>query len=181
MLGEGFRMGNFKWGLRLSCYIFCLLYLGFHFVNCIEKLLLLSVSLSSFKTKFFLGKSFRTENFWFGISYLDSKCLKSWQEKGRRTQKKEAFNPQSMIKNTFSPKQIKNDATNLSPGTEFTRDPSFVSHVTSGTGLPWVTHVISAPVLLLKVTCDGGSWTNEGIWTPCRLWSLITIDAKHIW
>lgn len=72
--------------------------------------------------------------------------------------------------------------TNLNPGTEFTIDPSFVSHVTSGVGLPWATQVMCAPVLLLNVTWDGGSWPNVGIWTtpPWRLWSLTTIEAEQL-
>lgn len=74
-------------------------------------------------------------------------------------------------------------STHLNPGTGLTMDPSFVSHVMRGIGFPCATHVSCAPVLLLKVTCDGGSCTKDGICTrpPWRLWSLTTIDAKHIW
>lgn len=72
-------------------------------------------------------------------------------------------------------------STNLNPGTELTMEPSLVSQVINGIGLPWTTHVKCAPVLLLNVTCDGGSCTNDGIWTmPPWLWSLPS-EAKHNW
>lgn len=58
-------------------------------------------------------------------------------------------------------------------------DPSLVSQVIKGKGLPCATQTIWEPVLLLKVTNEGGSCTKDGIWTGSwRLWSLMTIDAK---
>lgn len=44
-------------------------------------------------------------------------------------------------------------------------DPSLVSQVIKGKGLPCATQTIWEPVLLLKVTNEGGSCTKDGIWT----------------
>lgn len=86
----------------------------------------------------------------------------------------------------FKPSQrnVECQRTHLNPGTVLTMLPSLVSHVINGIGLPCAIHVILDPVLLLNMTCDGGSWTNDGTckMLPCRLWSPFTItDTKQIW
>lgn len=85
------------------------------------------------------------------------KCLKSRHGKG----KWKTLGTQTLAQHIRN--ITKDDVTNLNPGTELTTDPSLVSHVIRGIGLPWATQVMCAPVLLLNVTCDGGSCTNDGI------------------
>lgn len=69
----------------------------------------------------------------------------------------------------------------LKPGTEFSEFPSLVSQISIGNGFPWAVQATCTPVLLLKLTCDGGSCKNDGICTALWYeWSLIRIDAKHI-
>lgn len=81
----------------------------------------------------------------------------------------------------FDAKSIKSK-TYLNPGTVLKMLPSLVNHVINGIGFPCAMHEIFDPVLLLKMTCDGGSCTNEGIcckFPACRLWSPLTItDTK---